>query len=212
MLYISWSHLNLIRWLDSSLIAIGVEPECRFITRYLSGRGPRGELDALIAAESEITVLLRRLKLIQQLDSSMLAIGIELEYRSVARSWISSGRDALVVVLLACYETLELYIKYKYLLGTMKDRLRRPEGVNESIFKILQQNLTYVKNQTQRASLITRPKPHNYIEAIGPQNWVRNKIRADAQNNVSKAEMSDTTATKNCGSGKWQSQAGNTIE
>jgi hypothetical protein len=68
------------------LIAIGVEPECRFITRYLSGRGPRGELDALIAAESEITVLLRRLKLIQQLDSSMLAIGIELEYRSVARS------------------------------------------------------------------------------------------------------------------------------
>jgi hypothetical protein len=40
--------------------------------------------------------------------------------------------------------------------------------VNESLFKILQQNLAYVKNQTQHASLITRPKPHNYIEAIDP--------------------------------------------
>jgi hypothetical protein len=68
------------------LIAIGVEPEYRSVARSLFGRGPKGELDALIPAEREITDLLRRLKMIQRLDSSMLAIGVELEYRSVARS------------------------------------------------------------------------------------------------------------------------------
>jgi hypothetical protein len=68
------------------LIAIGVELEYRSIARSLSIRGPKGEPDVSIAAESEITDLLRRLKLIQRSDSSMLAIGVEPEYRSVARS------------------------------------------------------------------------------------------------------------------------------
>jgi hypothetical protein len=67
------------------LIAIGVESECRYIARSLSGRGPKGEPDAPIAAESEITDLVRRLKLIQQSDSSILAIGVEPEYRSIVR-------------------------------------------------------------------------------------------------------------------------------
>jgi hypothetical protein len=58
------------------LIAIGVETECRSIGRSLSRRGPKGEPDALITTESEVTDLLRRL----------IAIEIESEYRSVARS------------------------------------------------------------------------------------------------------------------------------
>jgi hypothetical protein len=40
----------------------------------------------LIAAESDIADLLRRLKMIRRSDSSMLAIEVESEYRSIARS------------------------------------------------------------------------------------------------------------------------------
>jgi hypothetical protein len=72
--------------LDLSLIAIGVESKCRSVARSLSGRGSKGELDASIAVESEIADLLRWLKLIRRSDSSMIAIGIESEYKSVARS------------------------------------------------------------------------------------------------------------------------------
>jgi hypothetical protein len=72
--------------LDSSLIAIKVETECRSVAISLSERGPKGETVVLITAESEIVDLLRRLKLIRQSKSSMLVIGIETEYRPVARS------------------------------------------------------------------------------------------------------------------------------
>jgi hypothetical protein len=68
------------------LIAIEVEPKYRSVPKSLSGRGTKGEVDAPIAAESEIVDLLRRLKLIRRSDSSMLAIRIEPEYRFVARS------------------------------------------------------------------------------------------------------------------------------
>jgi hypothetical protein len=68
------------------LIVIEVESEYRFVARCLSGRGPKGELDAPVAAECKITDLVRRLKLIQWSDSSMIAIRVELEYKSVARS------------------------------------------------------------------------------------------------------------------------------
>jgi hypothetical protein len=51
--------------LDSYLIAIGVERECRSAARSLSGQGPKEELDALVAAERDITDLVRRLKLIR---------------------------------------------------------------------------------------------------------------------------------------------------
>jgi hypothetical protein len=68
------------------LIAIGVETEYRSVARSLSGRGPKGEPDDPITAESEIMNLLSRLKLIQRLNSFMLAIEVEPEYRSVSRS------------------------------------------------------------------------------------------------------------------------------
>jgi hypothetical protein len=68
------------------MLAIGVESEYRSIARSLSGFGPKGESNAPIIADSEIMDLLRMLKLIRQSDSSMLAIGVEAEYRSVARS------------------------------------------------------------------------------------------------------------------------------
>jgi hypothetical protein len=67
------------------LIAIGVELEYKSVSRSLSGWGPKGEPNAPIAAESEMTDLLRLLKLIWQPDMSMLAIGVEPEYRFVTR-------------------------------------------------------------------------------------------------------------------------------
>jgi hypothetical protein len=68
------------------LIAIGVKREFRFISRSLSEWGPKGEPNAPITTESEMTDLLMLLKLIWQPDLSMLAIGVEPEYRSVTRS------------------------------------------------------------------------------------------------------------------------------
>jgi hypothetical protein len=47
------------------LIAIGVESEYRSISRSLSGWGPKGEPDAPIATESEVTNFFRPLKRIQ---------------------------------------------------------------------------------------------------------------------------------------------------
>jgi hypothetical protein len=68
------------------LIAIGVEPGYRSVSRSLSDWGPKGESNALIAVESEMMDLLRLLKLIWQPDLSILAIGVEPEYRSITRS------------------------------------------------------------------------------------------------------------------------------
>jgi hypothetical protein len=68
------------------LIAIGVEPQYRYVSRSLSGLGPKGESNAPITVESDMMDLLRLLKLIWQLDLSMLAIGVEPEYISVTRS------------------------------------------------------------------------------------------------------------------------------
>jgi hypothetical protein len=68
------------------LIAIGVELEYRSVSISLSRWGPKGEPNAPIATESEMTDLLRLLKLIWQPDMSMLVIGVEPEYRSVSRS------------------------------------------------------------------------------------------------------------------------------
>jgi hypothetical protein len=77
------------------LITIRVEPEYRSIARSLSGRGPKGELNAPITAESEMTDLLRQLKSTWRLDSSMIAIGVEPEFRSVTKSlseWGPKGK------------------------------------------------------------------------------------------------------------------------
>jgi hypothetical protein len=84
------------------LIAIGVELEYKSVSRSLSGCGSKGGPNALIAAKSEMMDLLRLLKLIWQSDLSMLAIGVETEYRSVTRSlfeWGPKGEsNALIAV------------------------------------------------------------------------------------------------------------------
>jgi hypothetical protein len=120
------------------MIAIGVEPDYISVAILLSGWGPKGKLNTPITTGSEVMDFLRLLKLIRWSDSSMIAIGVELDYRSVgrslsgwgtkgepnawsplgARSRIFWGGDTLVVVLSACYETLEFWIEYAYLLGT----------------------------------------------------------------------------------------------
>jgi hypothetical protein len=46
------------------MLAIGVETEYRSVTRSLSEWGPKGEPNASITAESEVTNFLRLLKLI----------------------------------------------------------------------------------------------------------------------------------------------------
>jgi hypothetical protein len=46
------------------MLAIGVEPEYRSISRSFSGWGPKGESNAPNAAESEVVDFLRLLKLI----------------------------------------------------------------------------------------------------------------------------------------------------
>jgi hypothetical protein len=83
------------------LIAIGVKPEYRSVSRSLSGWGPKGEPNAPITAESEMTNLLRLLKLIWQLDLSTLAIEVELEYISVTRSlsgWGPKGEPNVPII------------------------------------------------------------------------------------------------------------------
>jgi hypothetical protein len=83
------------------LIAIGVEAEYRSVSRSLSGWGPKGESNAPITAESEMTDLLRLLKLIWQPNLSMLAIGVEPEYRSVTRplsKWGPKGESNVPIV------------------------------------------------------------------------------------------------------------------
>jgi hypothetical protein len=48
-------------------MAIEVEPCCRSVGRSISGRGPKGELDVPIVAESKIVDIVRRLKLMIRL-------------------------------------------------------------------------------------------------------------------------------------------------
>jgi hypothetical protein len=66
--------LKLIWQPDMSILAIGVETEYRYVTRSLSEWGPKGESNAPITAESEVTDFLRLLKLICRSDSFMIAI------------------------------------------------------------------------------------------------------------------------------------------
>jgi hypothetical protein len=68
------------------LIAIRIESEYISISRSFFGWGPKGDPNAPIIAKSEMTDLLRLLKLIWQPDLSMLAIGVEPASRSVTRS------------------------------------------------------------------------------------------------------------------------------
>jgi hypothetical protein len=59
----------------------------------------------------------------------------------------------------------------------VKDRRRRPEGGEWEPIKILLENLAYIPKSTRRPSLLTRPRPHSYSTAIGPQNQARNCSR-----------------------------------
>jgi hypothetical protein len=63
----------------------------------------------------------------------------------------------------------------------VKPALITIEGLNKATrggsewepIKILHQNLAYVTNQTQRISLLSRPRPHRYWIVIGSRNRVR---------------------------------------
>jgi hypothetical protein len=91
------------------LIAIEIESEYISIARSLSRQDLKGKPNAPITDESEITYLLRWLKLIRQSESSMIAIRVEAKYRSINRSlsgWdpaeITRDRFALEAVLPVC--------------------------------------------------------------------------------------------------------------
>jgi hypothetical protein len=78
------------------LIVIEVEPEYRYVSISLSRWGLKVEPNTPIVVESEMTDLLTLLKLIWQPDLFMLAIGVEVEYRSVTRlfsGWVPKGES-----------------------------------------------------------------------------------------------------------------------
>jgi hypothetical protein len=52
--------------------------------------------------------------------------------------------------------------------------------------KIPQVNFAYVPNQTQCTLLLTQLRPHNYREAIGPQNQVR-KLKSERKHKITQA-------------------------
>jgi hypothetical protein len=82
-------------------IAIVVEPDYRSVSISLSRWGPKGESNAPIATESEMTDLLRLLKLIWQSDMSMFSIGVEPDYRFVTRSlsvWGPKGESNAPII------------------------------------------------------------------------------------------------------------------
>jgi hypothetical protein len=57
----------------------------------------------------------------------------------------------------------------------MKDRRRRPEGGEWELTKIHHRNLAYIPKSTRCPSLLTRPRPYSYSEAIGRQNQARDR-------------------------------------
>jgi hypothetical protein len=95
------------------LIGIRVELECRSIVRSLSRRGPKGETNALITAESEVMNFFRLLNLIRQLDSSMIVIGVEIEYRYVARLFSGLGPKGELNVLIAVESEVMDFLRWR---------------------------------------------------------------------------------------------------
>jgi hypothetical protein len=93
--------LKLIWQPDMSILSIGVEPEYRYVTRSFSGLGPKGELNAPIAAESEVTDFLRLLKLIWRSDSSMIAIATGSEDTDFLRLLKLIWRSDLSIIAIA---------------------------------------------------------------------------------------------------------------
>jgi hypothetical protein len=95
------------------LIAIGVEPEYRSVATSLSGRGPKGEPNAPIAVESEVTDFFRLLKLIRWSYSSMIAIGIEPEFRSITRSLSELGPKGVPNALIAVESEVTDFLRWR---------------------------------------------------------------------------------------------------
>jgi hypothetical protein len=97
------------------LIAIGVEPEYRSITRSLSGWGPKGEHNASITTDSEVTDFLRLLKLIWRSDSSMIAIAARSEVTDFLRLlkliWRS---DSFMIAIAAGSEVSDFCYGWRY--------------------------------------------------------------------------------------------------
>jgi hypothetical protein len=84
--------------------------------------------------------------------------------------------------------------------GTMslKDRKRRPEGGGEwEPIKIHHRNLAYISNQTRRPSLLTRPGPHSYQSAIGPQTGLGTTVKTWINANKNTCKIDDKNQIKN---------------
>jgi hypothetical protein len=70
----------------------------------------------------------------------------------------------------------------------MKDRIRRSERGEWEPIKILRENLVYVTNLTQRASLLARPRPHSYRKVICSQNQIR-KTNTERKHKSARANL-----------------------
>jgi hypothetical protein len=78
----------------------------------------------------------------------------------------------------------------------LKDWRRQPDRGEWEPTKILRGNLAYVPNSTRHASLLARPRPHSYCEAIGPQKCDRNGNHNGSTPRCKKG-MSKTTIDQN---------------
>jgi hypothetical protein len=97
------------------MLAIGVETEYRSVSRSLSGWGPKGESNAPITAESEVADILRLLKLIWRLDSSMITIAAGSEVTDFLRLlkliWRS---DSFMIAITAVSEVTDFCYRWRY--------------------------------------------------------------------------------------------------
>jgi hypothetical protein len=75
----------------------------------------------------------------------------------------------------------------------VKDRRSQLEGGEWEPIKIPHENLAYVPKSTWRASLVARPRPHSYWEAIGSQKRVRNRNHSEKYETVQSRVTSETT-------------------
>jgi hypothetical protein len=77
-----WQHVRILVRTNHPYLRVGCH---RSVARSFSIWGPKGEPDALTAAERGIVDLMRRLQLIRLSDLYIIAIRVEPEYRFVGR-------------------------------------------------------------------------------------------------------------------------------
>jgi hypothetical protein len=148
------------------LIAIGVESEYRSITRSLSGWGPKGEHNASITTDSEVTGFLRLLKLIWRSDSSMIAIAARSEVTDFLRLlkliWWS---DSSMIAIAAGSEVSDFCCVWRY--HTTSFRLVVPCWLGLNKFLLSWWHITYWSLNAHRFYSVSPDLSHRFAPTVG---------------------------------------------